>query len=92
MTWKMITEDDAYNPAGGKMEKWIAYPESGGKQITVQPTWGRGRKRGKYEVFLWEENKDKIKILGYTNTFIEGIETAKRYIRSNNERRKPLKA
>ena len=91
MTWKMINEDDAYNPAGGKMEKWVAYPESEDKQITVQPTFGKGRGRGKYEVLLWEENKDKSKILGYSNTFIEGIETAKSYIKNNKEHKKPVK-
>ena len=91
MTWKMINEDDAYSPAGGKMEKWIAYPETEDKQITVQPTWGRGKEMGKYEVLLWEENKDKSKILGYSNTFIEGIKIAKRYIKNNKEHRKLVK-
>jgi hypothetical protein len=91
MTWKMINEDDAYNPAGGKMEKWVAYPENEDRQITVQPTWGRGRRKGKYEVLLWEENKGKSKILGYSNTFIEGIETAKKYIKNNKEHKKLVK-
>ena len=91
MTWKMRKFADGCNPAGGKMEKWIAYPESEDKQITVQPTWGRGRIKGKYEVLLWEANKNKSKILGNYNTFIEGIETAKRYIESNKEHKKLIK-
>ena len=87
MNWKLVNEEDAYNPAGGKMEKWIAYPESEDKQITVQPTWGRGRKKGNYEVDFWEEGKPQSQVLGYTDTFREGIKIAKKYIQNKEEKK-----
>ena len=74
------------------MDKWIAYTSDKHFQITVQPTYGRGKIKGNYEVLmfdLWDERGKGI-TLKNTETFTQGINYAKSYINWGEEYRADL--
>jgi len=83
----VIPKYQTYQDRTQGLKKWIAYTQDHTQQITVQPTYGRGRAKGNFEVLVFHDLPYSIKgiTLKNTNTFKEGIRFAKSYINWGKE-------
>lgn len=87
-----IPKHQTYQETSAGIKKWIAYTQNHMKQITVQPTYGRGRAKGNFEVIIFPNLPHSLKgiVLKNTNTLKEGIRFAKSYIRREKSQKVKL--